>query len=458
MIRLAESVVERLLAKPKAQMNDQTGLRLVPMSVNAEGIALRWRRRSGIIEGEWYKCSPEADVSKLDGLNAQVRSCRLCRLCRTRMNGVPGDGNEAAAVLFIGEGPGYNEDRDGKPFVGQAGQFLDELLGIAGLQRREVYITNVVKCRPPQNRDPLPDEIDACSGYLERQIAAIDPLLIVTLGRHSMARFFPDAKITSIHGQAKPIEGRMVLPMLHPAYGLRDDRGRESLKEDFRRLPTVLAEAQELRAARPGPAPRQASRLQAVVEAHLDTLTQVHAQADAPAVPPVEAGDPFAYVAAVTDPARRGGRRKVAAVTATETATVAVPVPTTETAVAEVVDAPVAAEAVAILDAPEDAVAPDAPIMVTIAVPARASGPTAALVEQGVVEPLLIVPVDPSLSDVAPLLMEATSPAEKPRRGRPAKAAAPVAETTDATPAEAATPAGKKGKPDPDFEQLSLFG
>ena len=405
-------------------------------------------------------------MSRLDGLNGQVRSCRLCRLCRTRMNGVPGDGNEAAAVLFIGEGPGYNEDREGKPFVGQAGQFLDELLGIAGLQRREVYITNVVKCRPPQNRDPLPDEIDACSGYLERQIAVIDPLLIVTLGRHSMARFFPDAKITSIHGQAQPIEGRMVLPMLHPAYGLRDDRGRESLKEDFRRLPAVLVQAQELRTARPGPTPRQPGRLQAVVEAHLDTLPIVPAHADPP-VPPAAAADPFAYVAAVTDPTRKGGRRKVAAVTATETATVAVPV--MEAIAPAVLDPPVETVPPAIIDAPVEAVALDAPLTVTIAVPARESGPMAALAEQGVVEPLLIVPVkvDPPLPDGAPLRMaatssplpdgapagmEATSPAEKPRRGRTAKAIGPAAEVTDAT------PAGQKGKPDTDFEQLSLFG
>ena len=402
-------------------------------------------------------------MSRLDGLNGQVRSCRLCRLCRTRMNGVPGDGNEAAAVLFIGEGPGYNEDREGKPFVGQAGQFLDELLGIAGLQRREVYITNVVKCRPPQNRDPLPDEIDACSGYLERQIAAIDPLLIVTLGRHSMARFFPDAKITSIHGQAQPVEGRMVLPMLHPAYGLRDDRGRESLKEDFRRLPAVLVQAQELRTTRPGPTPRQPGRLQAVVEAHLDTLTIVPAHADPP-VPPAEAADPFAYVAAVTDPTRKSGRRKVAAVTATETATVAVPV--IEAIAPAMLDPPMEPVPPAIIDEQGEAVALVAPLTVTISVPARESG---ALAEQGVVAPLLIVPVEVEpplpdaallqmaeaslpLPDAAPVGMATTSPAEKPRRSRPAKATVAVAAATDAT------PAGQKGKPDTDFEQLSLFG
>ncbi len=400
-------------------------------------------------------------MSKLDGLNAQVRSCRLCRLCRTRMNGVPGDGNEAATVLFIGEGPGYNEDRDGKPFVGQAGQFLDELLGIAGLQRREVYITNIVKCRPPQNRDPLPDEIDACSGYLERQIAAIDPLLIVTLGRHSMARFFPDAKITSIHGQAKAIEGRMVLPMLHPAYGLRDDRGRESLKEDFRRLPDVLVQAQELRAARPGPAPRHAGRLQAVVEAHLDTLTLVPPATESGSLPPAAATDPFAYVAAVMDPARKGGRRKVAAVTTTETATVAVPVP--EPTAQEAIEPLIEAVAPTTERALVATVAPDEPLTVTIAVPARAGAPVAALAEQGVVAPLLIVPVDPPVPDAAPLPIAAThSPPKEPRRGRPPKAAAGAeaeAEATDTNaPGDAAPAPGKKGKADTDFEQLSLFG
>ncbi len=403
-------------------------------------------------------------MSKLDGLNAQVRSCRLCRLCRTRMNGVPGDGNEAAAVLFIGEGPGYNEDREGKPFVGQAGQFLDELLGIAGLQRREVYITNVVKCRPPQNRDPLPDEIDACSGYLERQIATIDPLLIVTLGRYSMARFFPDAKITSIHGQAKALEGRMVLPMLHPAYGLRDDRGRESLKEDFRRLPDVLAQARELRAARPGPPPPQQRRLQAVVEAHLDTLPVTPAPVVTSA-PAAETTDPFAYVSAVTDPARRGGRRKVAAVAAGESATVAVPM--APSATPGELDTPDVAP-----PAPEPAAA-DAPITATVTLALRESAPASipsaqvegtllpVAAEQGRVEPLHIVPADPPLITVDSALQAATAPPALPRRARsaPPVALAPDAAAPAATPpADAPAAPGKKGKPDKDFEQLSLFG
>ncbi|MGI8586383.1 MAG: uracil-DNA glycosylase family protein [Chloroflexia bacterium] len=212
-------------------------------------------------------------MGKLDKLDQQVRSCRLCRLCRTRLNGVPGDGNQAAEVMFIGEGPGFNEDREGKPFVGPAGTFLDELLGLAGLLRPDVYITNVVKCRPPQNRDPLPDEIDACAPYLERQIAVIDPLLIVTLGRFSMARFFPNDRISSVHGEARQMDGRVVMTMWHPAYGLRNDDGKQSLREDFRKIPSVIEQARELRAARPAPPSRRPADLSALVERELSVVS-----------------------------------------------------------------------------------------------------------------------------------------------------------------------------------------
>src|SRR5690348_15321316 len=221
-------------------------------------------------------------MGKLDNLNQQVRHCRLCRLCRLRENGVPGEGNESAEVLFIGEGPGFNEDREGRPFVGAAGQFLDELLGLAGLARRDVYITNVVKCRPPQNRDPLPDEIDACAPYLERQIATINPVLIVTLGRFSMARFFPDDKISSVHGKAREIEGRVVMTMWHPAFGLRSPEGKESIKDDFRTLPGVLERARALRNRRPETAPAPLPDLAALVAQHLDAAVP-----PSPVSPPV---------------------------------------------------------------------------------------------------------------------------------------------------------------------------
>jgi DNA polymerase len=180
---------------------------------------------------------------------AEVRACTKCDLCRGTINGVPGEGSAHAEVMLIGEGPGYHEDKQGRPFVGQAGHFLEELLESAGLTRAEVFITNVVKHRPPNNRDPLPEEIAACSDYLTRQIAAINPKIIVTLGRYSMARFFPGAKISSIHGKPKLIEGRIVLPMYHPAAALHQQTLRQTVVDDFRTaLPAALAEARRLAA------------------------------------------------------------------------------------------------------------------------------------------------------------------------------------------------------------------
>lgn len=146
--------------------------------------------------------------------------------------------------MFIGEAPGFNEDRQGRPFVGAAGQFLDELLGLAGLRRSEVFIANVIKHRPPNNRDPEPDEIAACSQFLDRQIAALNPLVIVTLGRFSMARWFPGEKISRIHGQPRWIDGRMIVPMMHPAAALHQPQYRALIEADFRRLPEFIAQAE----------------------------------------------------------------------------------------------------------------------------------------------------------------------------------------------------------------------
>ena len=183
----------------------------------------------------------------LEEIAAEVRVCTKCDLCLNTKNGVPGEGSPHAEVLFIGEAPGFHEDRQGRPFVGPAGQFLNELLGSVGLDRSTVFITNVVKHRPPENRDPLPEEIAACSDYLTRQIAALNPKVIVTLGRFSMARFFPSAKISSIHGQAKKIDGRIVVAMYHPAAALHQNSLRQTVEEDFRRaIPAALAEARRL--------------------------------------------------------------------------------------------------------------------------------------------------------------------------------------------------------------------
>ncbi len=160
------------------------------------------------------------------------------------MKAVPGEGPPDARIMFIGEAPGFNEDRQGRPFVGAAGQFLEELLGLAGLRRADVFIANVVKHRPPNNRDPEPDEIAACSQFLERQIAAINPPVIVTLGRYSMARWFPGEKISRIHGQPRWIGERMIVPMMHPAAALHQPQYRTLIEADFRRLPEFVAQAE----------------------------------------------------------------------------------------------------------------------------------------------------------------------------------------------------------------------
>lgn len=181
-------------------------------------------------------------LAGMRGLEAEVRTCQLCRLAKTRTNAVPGEGYVRTDVMFIGEGPGYHEDRQGRPFVGNAGQFLNELLELAGLSRERVYIANVVKCRPPNNRDPNPDEIAACAPYLERQIALINPKVIVTLGRYSMANFFPGERISQIHGQARMVDGRMCVAMYHPAAGLHQTSLADVIRDDFRKLPSYLAQ------------------------------------------------------------------------------------------------------------------------------------------------------------------------------------------------------------------------
>jgi DNA polymerase len=145
--------------------------------------------------------------------------------------------------MLIGEGPGYREDQDGRPFVGPAGKFLNELLGLAGLDRESVFIANVVKCRPPNNRDPMPDEIAACGPYLERQIALINPRVIVTLGRFSMAKFFPGERISQIHGTARVVEGRLCVAMYHPAAGLHQASLADVIRDDFRKLTAFLIQA-----------------------------------------------------------------------------------------------------------------------------------------------------------------------------------------------------------------------
>jgi uracil-DNA glycosylase len=180
---------------------------------------------------------------------AEVSTCSRCGLCKGRTRAVPGEGNPHAKILLIGEGPGYYEDQQGRPFVGPSGQLLVELLRSINLKREDVFITNVVKCRPPENRDPLPAEIAACDDYLERQIAALQPRVIVTLGRVSMSKFFGSEKISVIHGRPRRKDGNyFCIPMFHPAAALRTESYKIALREDFKKIPAVLAEAERLAA------------------------------------------------------------------------------------------------------------------------------------------------------------------------------------------------------------------
>ncbi|MEW6400346.1 MAG: uracil-DNA glycosylase [Chloroflexota bacterium] len=173
----------------------------------------------------------------------QVAACIKCELHRSRKKSVPGEGPAHAEIMFIGEGPGFHENEQGRPFVGAAGQFLDQLLAQAGVTRADVWIGNVVKCRPPGNRDPLPEELAACDGYLEAQIQAINPSIIVTLGRFSMNKFMPGAKISAVHGQMRKVGERYVIPMFHPAAALHQAALKPAILADFGRLPELLKEA-----------------------------------------------------------------------------------------------------------------------------------------------------------------------------------------------------------------------
>lgn len=184
-------------------------------------------------------------MNSLEEIAQLVYRCTNCDLHRGRTNAVPGEGSPEAEVMFIGEGPGVQEDRQGRPFVGPAGQFLDELLASIGMNRGQVYIANMVKCRPPQNRDPLPAEIGACGAYLDRQIELLDPSLIVTLGRFSLGRFFPGESISRARGRVREKDGRRIYPIMHPAAALYRREMRDSIMEDFRRIPEILAQGRQ---------------------------------------------------------------------------------------------------------------------------------------------------------------------------------------------------------------------
>ena len=180
---------------------------------------------------------------ELNNIASEVASCTKCSLHHSRKFAVPGEGPPNTEIMLIGEGPGFHENEQGRPFVGAAGKFLEELLASIELTRKDVFITNVVKCRPPGNRDPQQDELNACSTYLERQIQTINPKVIVTLGRYSMAYFIPNAKISSIHGQAMQIRGRLIVAMYHPAAALHQGSLRPVIEADFLKIPDFIAKA-----------------------------------------------------------------------------------------------------------------------------------------------------------------------------------------------------------------------
>jgi DNA polymerase len=192
----------------------------------------------------------------LEAIATEVRECRRCRLHEGRTRAVPGEGDPDTEVVFVGEGPGFNEDREGRPFVGRAGGLLVQLLGSIGWRREDVFITNVVKCRPPDNRDPQPDEIAACAPYLRRQLAALDPAMVVTLGRYSMGTFMPGARIGQVHGTTAPIDPELgptdalAFAMYHPAAALRTAALERESYQDIALVPEVLLRARARRAPR----------------------------------------------------------------------------------------------------------------------------------------------------------------------------------------------------------------
>jgi uracil-DNA glycosylase len=224
----------------------------------------------------------------LDAIAAEVRVCTKCRLHETRTNAVPGEGDPDTEVVFVGEGPGFNEDRGGRPFIGRAGDLLVKLLASIGWRRGEVFITNIVKCRPPDNRDPMPDEVAACAPYLHRQLEALDPAVVVTLGRHSMARFMPGARISQAHGTVRPVDPEtgardaLVFAMYHPAAALRTQAIEVESYADIAGVPVALLDARRR---------RETTRTPEAAAQAAPTPTTAFAVVDAPAPAPAPAND-----------------------------------------------------------------------------------------------------------------------------------------------------------------------
>jgi DNA polymerase len=185
-------------------------------------------------------------MSALGELYREISLCQQCPLAKSRTKTVPGEGPEDAELMFIGEAPGWHEDQQGRPFVGPAGKYLDQLLASIGLRREQVCIVNVIKCRPPTNRDPLPTEMAACRPWLERQIELVNPKMIVTLGRYSMSMYFPNKSISKIHGTAQKRDNIIYYAMYHPAAALHQQSLRSAIEEDMLRIPQLLAQADSM--------------------------------------------------------------------------------------------------------------------------------------------------------------------------------------------------------------------
>ena len=190
-------------------------------------------------------------MSALTELYQQIAFCHKCDIAKLRTKVVPGEGAENAEIIFIGEAPGWHEDQQGRPFVGQAGQFLDRLLASINLNRQQVYIANVIKCRPPDNRDPLPAEIQNCCQWLDSQIEIIKPKMIVTLGRYSMARYFPGKSISKIHGTAVKRDNVIYYAMYHPAAALHQQSLKQAIETDMQKIPRLLAETKNVQEEKP---------------------------------------------------------------------------------------------------------------------------------------------------------------------------------------------------------------
>lgn len=191
-------------------------------------------------------------MSQLEDVHRRILSCTACPLNRNRTKAVPGEGSSTAQVMLIGEAPGYQEDQQGRPFVGPAGQYLNELLAKVGLRRDDVFITNMVKCRPPDNRDPYPGEVAQCKQYLDVQIEQIRPKIIVPLGRHALARWFPQETISKARARARRVGNVIVFPLYHPAAALHNQSLRRTIEEDFQQLGQLLKEQTAVQEANHG--------------------------------------------------------------------------------------------------------------------------------------------------------------------------------------------------------------